>query len=142
MIERLAPPVLRDDLARAVFRTGDAELDRMLETARRKFVDPDESIRREALEALWDAWERVKTLRGGDKKAESAALLDATAGDSSPKFRKMIESEARALTSLGNSFQIRHSETSQERLARSQHVDYLFHRLFCFIQLILRDLSD
>jgi hypothetical protein len=137
-IERLAPPVLRDDLAAAIFRTGDAELDRMLETARRKFLDPDEEIRREALEALWDAWERIKTLGGPDKKAQTTALLYVTAAPSSPKFLEALVGEARELTALGNSLQIRHSETSQERLASAHHVDYLFHRLFSLIQLILR----
>lgn len=138
-IERLAPPVLREELASAHFRTGDSELDRMLETARCKFVDPDEAVRREALEALWDAWERLKTLgTGPNKKAQVAALLDATAGSSSPRFREALEREAKELTWIGNNLRMRHSETSQERLAISDHVDYLFHRLLGLIQAILR----
>ena len=138
-IERLAPPVLREELASDQFPTGDAELDRMLETARCKFCDPNEVIRREALESLWDAWERLKTLGdGSDKKTQITSLLDQTAGPSSPKFREALEMEANELTRIGNHFQIRHSERDQERLARSQHVDYLFHRLFAFIQMILK----
>ena len=138
-IERLAPPVLREELASVQFRTGDNELNRMLETARGKFLNHDEVTRREALESLWDAWERLKTLgKGSDKKSQVTALLDDTAGSSSPKFRKALEQEAKELTSIGNSLQIRHSETNQERLARSEHVDYLFHRLFALIHVILR----
>jgi hypothetical protein len=110
----------------------------MLETARRKFLDPDEAIRREALEALWDAWERLKTLGGQDKKTQAAAMLEAAAGRSSPKLRQALDTEARQLTIIGNSLQIRHSETGQERIARSEQVDYLFHRLFSLIQVILR----
>ncbi len=86
-IERIAPLGLREALMSAEFRTGDTELDAMFEKARRKFLDPDISVRREALEALWDAWERLKTLDGPDKKAQVAALLDATASPSSPKLR-------------------------------------------------------
>ena len=49
----------------------------MLETARRKFLDPDEAIRREALEKLWDAFERIKTVGPGtDKAAKAEAMLD------------------------------------------------------------------
>jgi hypothetical protein len=130
-IQRLAPPVLRETLASCQFRTGDNELNRVLKTARRKFLDPDEAVRRESLEALWDAWERLKTLgTGADKKAQVSALLDTTAGGSSPKFREALEREARELTAIGNSLQIRHSEVNQERLAESTHVDYLFQRLF------------
>ena len=138
-IERLAPPVLREELASVQFRTGDNDLDGWLETARRNFLHPDEATRREALKALWDAWERLKTLgSGSDKKSQAQALLDDTAGSSSSKFRNALEQEAKELTSIGNTFQIRHSETTQERLARSEHVDYLFHRLFALIHVILR----
>ena len=138
-IKRLAPPILREQLVSAQFHTGDNDLDRMLETARSKFLNHDEATRREALESLWDAWERLKTLgKGSDKKSQVADLLDDTAGSSSPKFREALGQEAKELTSIGNSLQIRHSETNQERLASSAHVDYLFHRLFAFIYMILR----
>ena len=139
-IERLAPPVLREALSSAVFRTGDRELDRLLETARRKFLDPDETVRRESLEALWDAWERLKTLgAGADKKALVHGLLDSVAGPSMARFRGALEREAKELTWIGNNLRIRHAETSQESLASSAHVDYLFHRLFALILLILRE---
>ena len=138
-IERLAPPLLREELASAQFRTGDSELDGMLEKARRKFLDPDEATRRDSLEALWDAWERLKTrVDGPNKKTQVASLLDGIAGSLSPEFRKALEREAKELTWIGNNLQIRHSETTQERLAKGEHVDYLFHRLLAFIQLALR----
>ena len=138
-VERLAPRVLREELGTSQFATGDADLGRMLEKARDKFSDPDEANRREALDALWDAWERLKTLgEGPNKKAQITNLLDHTASSGSPKFREALDREARELTRIGNNFQIRHSEKNQERLARSEHVDYLFHRLFSLIQVILR----
>ncbi|WP_454702989.1 AbiJ-NTD4 domain-containing protein [Agrobacterium burrii] len=137
-ILRLAPPVLSDALSRAFFRTGDAELDDLLEKSRRKFLDPDLAVRREALEALWDAWERLKTLGGADKRTGIAALLDVAAGSSSPKLRIALESEATTLTSLGNQMRIRHSETDREPIASHTHVDYLYHRLFALIDTILR----
>ena len=138
-IQRLAPAGLREPLIQTTFSTGESELDMMLETARRKFLDPDEGVRREALEKLWDAWERVKTVeRGQDKRIQAMTLLNRAAGSDRSKFRKMLESEATQLTRIGNSFQIRHSETSQEPLQSSDHVDYLFQRLFSLIRLVLR----
>lgn len=138
-IERLVPPVLKEELASAYFHTGDSELNRMLETARRKFLAPDVAVRREALEALWDAWERVKTLGPGpDKKAQTIALLNATAGPSSPLLGQALEREAKELTWIGNNMQIRHSEKGKERVAKGEHIDYLFHRLFSLIQAVLR----
>ena len=138
-IERLAPPVLREELVPTQFHTADDELNGMLEKARYKFLSPDAAIRSEALEALWDAWERLKTLGNGlDKKAQIKSLLDQTAGTSSSKFRESLEVEARELTKIGNNFQIRHSEKNQERLIKNEHVDYLFHRTFSLIQMIIR----
>lgn len=138
-IERLAPPVLRESLVSSHYRTPDAELNRMLATARRKFLSADEAVRREALEALWDAWERIKTLGpGADKKTQASAMLDRSSGPSSPKFRDALEQEAHELTRIGNGLQIRHTEITQERLSQSEHVDYLFQRLFGLILLLLR----
>lgn len=138
-VQRSAPTGLGEALVQAVFATGDSDLDTMLETARRKFLDPDESVRRESLEKLWDAWERVKTVEpGSDKLARVTILLDRAAGSNGSGFRQMLETEAREVTNIGNSFQIRHSETTQEALTSSNHVDYLFHRLFALIRLVLR----
>jgi hypothetical protein len=53
-------------------------------------------------------------------------------------FRAALDQEARALTDIGNSFQIRHTEISQTPLTLNEHVDYLFHRLFALILLLLR----
>ena len=137
-IERLVPPVFSEALVDAHFNTGDRELDRLLRTAQEKFIDPDPDTRREALEALWDAWERLKTLDQDDKKSGVTAILDATAGSESSKFREALEEEAVALTKIGNGLRIRHSETDQEKLAQSEHADYLFYRLYSLIHLILR----
>lgn len=136
-IVRLASPVLREQLASATFTTGDLELDTLLETARKKFLDADLVVRREALEKLWDAWERLKTiLPGADKRVSATALLDQASVE--PKFRKILNSEAETITTIGNTFQIRHSETSQVSLKDSAHVDYLFHRLFALIWMLLK----
>ncbi len=138
-IERLAPPVLQNTLVQSVADTGDKELDRLLATAQQKFLNPNPAVRREALEALWDAWERLKTLDGqGDKKARIEAMLDRTAGEYSPRFRSALEQEATELTNIGNSLRIRHSETSQETIAGDEHGDYLFYRLFSLVRLILQ----
>ena len=136
-VQRLAAPVLNETLDMAVFRTGDVVLDGILETARTKFFDPDPGVRREAIEKLWDAWERLKSLEPGlNKRASITALLDRAGAE--PVFRAALEQEAKALTDIGNQFHIRHSETNQTRLQRDDQVDYLFHRLFALIWLVLR----
>ena len=135
-MERLAPPILRESLATTYFRTGDTTLNRMLEEGRTKFLNPNPSVRREAVERLWDCWERLKSLENPDDKKQSVeSLLSKSAND--PAFRSVLEDEARKLTSIGNSFHIRHSEVKQSAVTDSAHIDYLFHRLFSLIQLLL-----
>ena len=141
-IERLAPPVLREQLASALFQTQDQQLNEYLETARSKFLTPRPDTRRESLEHLWDAWERLKTLgKGSDKKKQTADILDRVSGKDSPKFREALERESRELTRIGNELMIRHSEVGQESLAKDkdEQVDYLFHRLFSLIWMILKE---
>jgi hypothetical protein len=118
------------------FHSGDSETDRLLEKARSQFSSPRVEARRESLEKLWDAFERIKTLESGkDKREQVTRLFDRIA---TGKFRASLQTEAYELTSIGNSYRIRHSETSQEPLAGSDQVDYLFHRMFSFLRLVLK----
>jgi hypothetical protein len=137
-IVRLAPPVAGDYLQNTVFRTGDTHLDSMLETARTKYLDPSFQIRLEALEKLWDAWERIKTLEHpGNKKKSINILLDKVSNE--PNMRERLDREAVELTEIGNRFMIRHTETDKIPITSSAHVDYLFHRMFALAYLLLGD---
>jgi hypothetical protein len=136
-IIRIAPMGLQEALAQTVFRTGDHRLDEMLEAARDKVLSRSLDIRRESLEKLWDAWERLKTIEPGkDKKVQAAALLAKSSNE--PNLLARLEREALELTDIGNKFMIRHSETDKIPIGESTHVDYLFHRMFAMIRLLLK----
>lgn len=135
-ISRVLPATVDDCLRRAYFRTGDSLLDTLLEESRSKFTDPHPVIRREALERLWDCWERLKTLADADKKKSITAILDVAAPESD--FRKLLEVEARVLSEIGNSRLIRHYEVSQIPVIDVDHVDYLYMRMFAMILLLIR----
>jgi hypothetical protein len=140
-IVRLVPPVLDESLASSIFKTGDIILDKMLEESRKKFLNPDIVVRREALERLWDSWERIKTLLIPENKRQSiSSLIEKASIDEN--FRSVLNDEAKSLTTIGNSFHIRHTEVSQTKLEDSKHVDYLFHRLFALIHLLLNSLNN
>src|SRR6266567_3787974 len=136
-ITRIASAMLHESLAEAAFHTGDIVLDELLEAARNKFLNRSVDVRRESLEKLWDAWERLKTIEGmGDKKESFKALLDKASTEL--VFRAKIEQESRELTEIGNKFMIRHSETDKIRVVDSIQIDYFFHRMFSMIRLLLR----
>ncbi|MEW6237676.1 MAG: AbiJ-NTD4 domain-containing protein [Candidatus Omnitrophota bacterium] len=136
-IERLVPPVLREQLASDIFNTGDNTLDSILNDARRKFLNPDIKIRKEALDKLWDSWERLKTIVDPtNKKGSINRLLEKTSSENN--FRSLLDDEAKKLTEIGNKFHIRHSEINQIEIQDSAHIDYLFHRMWCMIYLLLK----
>ncbi len=65
-------PVLRTVVSGG-FKTGDPVLDELLRVAQSKFLSNNPNLRKEAMEKLWDAWERLKTLEiGKDKRIRCA----------------------------------------------------------------------
>jgi hypothetical protein len=77
---RLLPQALAEALAWSLFATGDAVTDQLLEAARTRIASPKPTDRQDALEKLWDPFERLKTLEPGpDKKAQADALLNRVA---------------------------------------------------------------
>ena len=136
LAERRLPPVALDNVFMSGFPlSGDSQLDEMLQLAIHRFRDKSPVTRKAGLEKLWDAWERLRTLLGDDKKASIKRLLDAAA-DSDP-MRAVLEAEATALNGIGNAFNIRHFERNKTPITRTTLDDYLFHRLSAIIQLIL-----
>lgn len=136
--QRVLPTPVADAIGWTLFQTGDSETDRLLELARARFLSPKFDDRQDALEKLWDAFERLKTLEPGtDKRAQADALLDQVAPPASA-VRQMLAREAVELTKIGNSFRIRHSETNQEALTSQSQIDYLFTRMFAFVRIVLK----
>jgi len=135
--QRILPQPVANALGWQMFETGDTELDRLLEYARSRFLSPKLDDRRDATEKLWDAFERMKTFElGADKRAQADALLDRAAAPGT-KMRDVLANEAKALTSIGNSLRIRHSELTQEMIDLSEQLDWLFVRMFSFVRLLL-----
>jgi hypothetical protein len=141
---RIVPPVLFEAMGNLP-PSGDATLDELLRDARLKFKDPSPKTRAEATEKLWDAWERLKSLDvQGNKRLSVARLLEQCSPE--PNFRAVLELESKQLTAVGNAFHIRHFETDKVALQHAEQYDYLFHRMFALIHLLLfsraRDESD
>lgn len=135
-VRRVLPAVIGEALSRPYLPTGDSILDVMLEESRTKFFDPSPLIRREALERLFDSWERIKSIAHADKAKSICIILDNCAAETG--FRALLEKEARELSVIANSHLLRHHEVRQEPVIDVPHVDYLYHRLFAMFELIIR----
>ena len=138
-IERTVPVPMADLVKRTSFRTGDNDLDDLLDTAIGRFLSPKPEARQDAMEKLWDAFERLKTIEGGkDKKARAAALIDRAVSNGAPVFRSVVETEFKAMTTAGNELHIRHPEVGQEPVGETGEKDYLFMRLYALVWLMLK----
>lgn len=136
---RLGPPQLRDTLDVATFDTGDTELDELLRRAVALFRSGERTDRRDSLEKLWDAYERLKSLRNPSNKKDSIQQLIDSVGVR-PEFGERLNDEMQAMTDVGNDFRIRHAEVNKLPIETSEQVDFLFGRLFSLIWLLLQKL--
>lgn len=139
-VERFGPVAVRDTIAVFFPHTGDADLDEKLNDALRRFKSPQASDHEDAVEKLWDAFERLKTLElgtSGSLKASADRLLD-RAAKGNAEFREVLATEFKALTDIGNDFSIRHHNHRQSQLPGNDATDYLFGRLLIVIEHVLR----
>ena len=51
---------------------------------------------------------------------------------------QLLNTEAQALTKIGNDYQIRHSEKRTQAVDDPYQIDYFFERLYALIRLLLR----
>jgi len=85
-----------------------------------------------ALEKIWDAFERLKTIYGEDKKTSVEKLID-TISNGSIATKKLLDKEFKELTEIGNNFQIRHFENGKEPLESDDFREYLYFRILSLI---------
>jgi hypothetical protein len=129
-IEALASEALEEQLRHGLPPSVDPEFDQLVNDAIRCFRSSDPAAHVKAVEPLWDAFERMKTILDPDKKRGVAELLDAVSGEAAE--RGLLEKEMQALTRIGNEFRIRHHEVSAVKVDTEQ-AEWLFARLYALI---------
>jgi hypothetical protein len=139
-IKRVVPREYQDIISYEYLTTDD-KLNELISEAITRFQNPRFEERKISLEKLWDAFERMKTYYSSDKKQSVNQLIKLAANENT-KLEEELQKEAKILTVIGNTSQIRHFETNQIELKDSKHVDYLFYRLFAFIHLIIRKIRE
>lgn len=111
--------------------TSDKTLNNLISSARTLFLQGNIQL---AIEKIWDALERIKTLLHEDKK-EGIKMICVKLGDELvPVF---FDKEYALLTDTGNKYQIRHFETDKKPIQNSETQKYLFFRALSLINLTL-----
>lgn len=130
-----------DNLIALQKETIEGVLRGLLQEATTKIKSPKIDVQKIAIERLWDAFERLKTIINPNNKKDSANQLLEKVSNGNQKFKDLLEAECLTnLTKIGNEFQIRHFETDKIAIEDSRHRDYLFFRLYSLVQLLLTEI--
>lgn len=122
----------------AVQETGTREL---LQEAIMLHRSPYPADIRDAVEKLWDAYERLKTYYTTMNKRDSANKIIADMANGQAPYVTLFSDEFKALTDIGNGFRIRHHETDKVEITDIRYYDYFFNRCLSLIALAIQYLQ-
>lgn len=114
----------------------ESKLEELIKEAITRFKSPYINERKIAIEKLWDAFERLKTINKPNHKIQSVNILLSNISQENTSFKMLLDEECKSLTNIGNTFQIRHFETQKVPITSDKHLDYLFYRLYSLISLL------
>ncbi|MDR2941222.1 MAG: hypothetical protein LBV17_01330 [Treponema sp.] len=142
IIERvLENSVATDEVIAAIKDVREQGTKELLEEAIYLFKRPNPSNKSAAVEKIWDAFERLKTYYTSlDKKASTEQIVN-DMGNYQIVFTKLFDDEFRCLTTIGNTYRIRHHETDKINIEDDHHFDYFFNRCLSLISLAINYLK-
>ena len=105
------------------------------------FKQPNPAMRNDAVEKLWDAYERLKTYYTSLDKKQSAEKIVKDMSNGQIEFEQLFNTEFAVLTKIGNNYRIRHHETNKTDIIDMRHYDYFFNRCLALIYTALQYLQ-
>ncbi len=106
-----------------------------------KHRQSNSSAHKDAVEKIWDAFERLKTVLDATDKKKSAEQLVSVMANGDKNFIKLFNDEFKALTEIGNNYRIRHHETNKIEITDLKYYDYFFNRCLSLIALAIQYLK-
>lgn len=137
-IERVVETaILSEEIESKIEAVREPGLKELLKTAIQKHKSPHPDDQKDAVEKIWDAFERLKTYYTNiDKKASATKIVNDMSGGQN-EYVDLFNAEFKALTDIGNNFRIRHHETSKIDIVDIRHYDYFFNRCLSLISTAL-----
>lgn len=139
IIERTLPKSLIGIISQK-FTTADNRLNELLQESTYNIIKPDVNSRINALEKLWDAFERLKTYYSENKKTSIEQIIKESSNGNA-LLETDLNTECKSLTTIGNSYQIRHFEKDKQEIKSPEHIDYFYFRMFSFINLFTQKMK-
>ncbi len=139
MVERVVDDdVLSCEVERHIEQIPEPGIKELLKEAVILYKSPAPQARQDAVEKIWDAFERLKSYYTTlDKKDSTTQVIDSIAGGKT-EFVTLFDEEFRKLTKIGNDFRIRHHETNRIDITDARHYDYFFNRCLSLIALAIQ----
>lgn len=133
--------VLSEDVENAIAAVREPGLTELLMEAIQKHKSPKPTDHRDAVEKIWDAWERLKTYYTAmDKKSSASKIVNDIAGGHQD-YIALFNTEFATLTKIGNNHRIRHHETDKIDITDDKYYDYFFNRCLSIIALAIQYLE-
>ena len=104
------------------------------------YKNPRPELHKLATEKIWAALERLKSVfvgEGTDKKQSIVRLVEIMA-NGNDCYKALFNSEFTELTSIGNTYRIRHHETNKIEIVDERYYDYFYSRCFALIALAIK----
>lgn len=130
--------ILTAEIENDVAQIKESGLKELLQDAIRAYKTPHPISRKESVEKIWDALERLKTYYITMDKKVSAAKIVADMSNGQEAFHTLFNDEFIALTKIGNGFRIRHHETDKIEISDEKYYDYFFNRCLSLIALAIQ----
>lgn len=141
IIERIVENTpLTIEIEESINQVSESGVRELLKDAIALYKTPTLSARKDSVEKIWDALERLKTYYSADKK-QSVPKLIKDMGNSEDEFIEIFKEEFTKLTSIGNNFRIRHHEINKIDITDLKHYDYFFNRCLSLIGLAIQYLK-
>ena len=141
-IERIEDAsVLTDKIEQDIEQIKEPGLKELLMEAIQKHKSPYPQDQKDAVEKIWDAFERMKTYYGNLSKKDSADAIIRDMANNREEYIDLFKTEFRSLTDIGNGFCIRHHETNKIDITDTRHYDYFFNRCLALIAIAIQFLK-
>lgn len=118
------------------------ELTTLLEIAVEKIHSGNIVDKQIAVEKIWDAFERMKTLYEDSAtnidKRKSAEMIVDKISNNKQNWIDLFNTEFKTLTDIGNTYRIRHHETTKINIEKSEWLNYFFGRCYALISMVIQ----
>lgn len=142
IIERIVEnSPLTPEIEETLSQVKEPGLKELFEEALSLYRRPSPRDTRDAVEKLWDAFERLKTYYNElDKKNSVNKIVNDMAGGET-RLAEWFDLDFQGLSNIGNGCRIRHHERDKVEVTDPRHYDYFFNRCLSLIALAIQYLD-